>query len=167
MNYKDVEEKLKEKCQELNDQGKNKQLLRMDLLIKMLKLEPELRPSVEKVLHHAFFWENKRCLDFIIEIRKKFDVLDPKLARKFKDGMEYQKVLKETSNMQKLKVELDIDKSVIYNDWTTKLDKTLAKEFNKGYDKESVSDLLKAMGSMVFISFYLFILCNYQFLFVF
>ena len=155
MNYKDLEEKLEEKRQELNDQGKNEQLLQMDLLMRMLKLEPELRPSAEKVLSHPLFWEDKRCLEFILDIRKKFDVLAPKFTRKIKD--EQQKVPDATPTVLKLKDALDLDKSAVHNDWIVKLDAILKKEFTIGYDKESVSDFLRAMRNKVIISLNLFI----------
>ena len=155
MNYKDLEEKLEEKRQELNDQGKNEQLLQMDLLMRMLKLEPELRPSAEKVLSHPLFWADKRSLEFILDIRKKFDVLDPKFARKIKD--EHQKVLDETPIVQQLKVALDLDKTVVNNGWIAKLDATLEEEFHRGYDKESVSDLLRAVRNKVIIPLNIFV----------
>ena len=149
MNYKVVEKKFEEKRQELNDQGNNKQLLQMDLLMKMLKLEPKLRPSAKRVLSHPLFWTDKRCLEFILDIRKKFDVLDPKFTCKIKD--KHQKVLDETPTVLKLKVALDLDKSAVHNDWITKLDATLEEEFIRSYDKESVSDLLRAMRNKVII----------------
>ena len=149
VNYKDVEEKLEEKRQLLNDQGNNEILLQMDLLMRMLKLKPELRPSAKKVLSHPLFWDDKRCLEFILDIRKKFDVLDPKFTRKIKD--EHQKVLDETPIVLKLKDVLDLDKSVVHNDWIQKLDADIEEEFNRGYDKESVSDLLRAMRNKVII----------------
>ena len=155
MNYKDLEENLEEKRQELNDQGKNEQLLQMDLLMRMLKSEPELRPSAKKVLSHPLFWDDKRCLEFILAMRKKFDVLDPKFKRKIKD--EHQKVLDATPTVLNLKVALDSDKSVVNNDLITKLDAILKEEFNRGYDKESVSDLLRAMRNKVIIPFNLFV----------
>ena len=155
MNYKDLEKKLEEKRQELNVQGKNEQLLQMDLLMRMLKLEPELRPSAKKVLSHLMFWDDKRCLEFILDIRKKFDVLDPMFKRKIKD--EHQKVLDATPTVLKLKDALDLDKSVVINDWIAKLDAILAEEFNRGYDKQSVSDLLRAMRNKVIILFNRFV----------
>ena len=155
MNYKDLEEKLEEKREELNDQGKNEQLLQMDLLMRMLKLEPELRPSAKKVLSHPLFWDDKKCLEFILAIRKKFDVLDPKFIRKTKD--EHQKILDATPTVLKLKDALDLDKSVVINDWIAKLDAILAEEFNRGYDKQSVSDLLRAMRNKVIILFNRFV----------
>ena len=159
VNYKDVEEKLEEKLQEMNDQGKNEQLLLMDLLMQMLKLEPELRPSAKKVLSHPLFWDDKRCLEFILAIRKKFDVLDPKFTRKIKD--EHQKVKQETPIVQNLIVALDLDKSVVNNDWIQTLDTILAEEFIRGYDKESVSDLLRAMRNKVNIPLNRFVVTIY------
>ena len=159
MNYKDLEEKLEEKREELNDQGKNEQLLQMDLLMRMLKLEPELRPSAEKVLGHLLFWDDKRCLEFILAIRKKFDVLDPKFKRKIKD--EHQKVLDATPTVLKLKDALDLDKSVVNNDWIAKLDAILEQEFIRNYDKKSVSDLLRAMRNKVIISLNRFVVFIY------
>ena len=155
MSYKDVEGKLEEKRQELNDQENNEQLLQMDLLMRMLKLKPELRPSAERVMSHPLFWDDKRCLEFILAIRKKLDVLDPKFLRKIKD--EHQKVLDETPIVQKLNVALDLDMSVVHNDWIHKLDATLAEEFNRGYDKQIVSDLLRAMRNKVIIPLNLFV----------
>ena len=149
MSYEDVEEKLELKFQELNDQGKNEQFLHMDLLMRMLKLEPELRPFAKRVLSHPLFWDDKRCLEFILVIRKKFDVLDPTFLRKIKD--EHQKVLDATPIVKKLNVALDFDKSVVNNDWISKLDAILEEEFNRSYDKESVSDLLRAMRNKVII----------------
>ena len=154
MNYKDVEDKLEEKLQLLNDQGNNQQFLQMDLLMRMLKSEPELRPSLKKVISHPLFWNDNKILEFILEIRKKFDVLDPKFdvldprfLRQIKN--EHQKVLTETSIVQWLKIALDLDRSVVSNDWKVKLDATLKKEFKGDYDKESVLDLLKAMRNLV------------------
>ena len=155
MNYKDLEEKLEEKLQLLNVQGKNEQLLQMDLLMRMLKLKPELRPSAKKVLSHPLFWDDKKCLEFILAIRKKFDVLDSKFTRKIKD--EHQKVLDETPTVLKLKDALDLDKSVVNNDWISKLDANLKEDFNRGYDKESVSDLLRAIRNKVIIPFNRFV----------
>ena len=159
MNYNYVEGKLEEKIQELVDQGKNEQFLQIGLLINMLNLKPELRPSAEKVLNHPLFWEDKKCLDFILEIRKNFDVLDPKFARKIKD--EHQKNLNETPTVLKLKIALDLDKSVVHNGWIQKLDATLEEEFNRGYDKESVSDLLRAMRNKVIILLNRFVVSIY------
>ena len=136
MSYTNVELKLKEK---------------QKMITRMLKLQPECRPSVEKLLHHPFFWEDKRCLNFILDIRKNFDILDPKFVRKIKGGMKHQFVLQETTIVRRLKVTLDSDKLVIHNNWKEKLDAVLADEFNKGYDKESVSDLLRAMRNKVII----------------
>ena len=159
MNYKDLEEKLEVKHQELNDQGKNEQLLQMDLLMRMLKSEPELRPSAKKVLSHPLFWDDKRCLEFILAMRKKFDVLDPKFKRKIKD--EHQKVLDATPTVLNLKVALDSDKSVVNNDWIAKLDAILEQEFIRNYDKKSVSDLLRAMRNKVIISLNRFVVFIY------
>ena len=78
MNYKDIELKLKEQQKMINDQGKNEKNLQMEMLTRLLNLKPEFRPSVEKLLHHPFFWEEKRCLEFVLETRKKFDILDTK-----------------------------------------------------------------------------------------
>ena len=155
MNYKDVAMKLEAKLQLFNDQGDNKQFLQMDLLMRMLNLKPELRPSVQKVLYHPLFWADKKSLEFILEIRKKFDVLDPKFLRKIKN--EHQKVLRETPIVQRLKVALDLDKSVVSYDWKVTLDATLEEEFKGDYDKESVSDLLKAMRNKVIIPLNLFV----------
>ena len=124
----------------------------------MLNLKPDLRPSAKKVLHHPIFWADKKSLEFILKIRRKFDVLDPKFASKIKYGMEHQKVLMETPIVQRLKVALDVDKSVVKSDWKAKLDKTLAEEFKGGYDKESVSDLLRAMRNKVIIPLNLLII---------
>ena len=151
MNYKDIKLRLKEQQEMINDEGKNERILQMEMLTTMLNLLPENRPSVEKVLHHPFFWEDKKCLDFILEIRKKFDVLDTKFLKKIKDGMEYQKIFDLSSIVFKLKVTLDLDKQVVHNDWMAKLDQKLAMELNRGYDKESVSDLLRAMRNKVII----------------
>ena len=148
MRYKDVEEKLEEKRQELNDQGKNEQFLQLDLLNGMLKFEPELRLSAQNILHHPLFWDNKKCLQFILDIRKKFDILDPKFTRKIKDD---KKLFDETSTAQQLRVALDFDKSVVYSGWIAKLDANLANEFNRGYDEKSVSDLLRAIRNKVII----------------
>ena len=160
-NYLGLEQTLVLKQQMINDQGINDRILQMDLVIRMINLKQELRPCLQKVLHHPCFWNNKKCLDFILEIRKKFDALDQKFINKIKDGMEYQRVLRETSNIQKLKHVLDLDKLVVHNDWTAKLDKTLTEEFNRGYDKESVSDLLRAMRNKVKISSHSVILFYY------
>ena len=143
--------KLKEKQEMINDQGKNERILQMEMLTRLLNLQPECRPSVEKLLHHPFFWEDKRCLDFILEIRKNFDVLDPKFVHKIKDVMKYQNVLQETTIVRQLKVTLDSNKLVVYNNWKGKLDAVLADEFTGDYDKESVSDLLRAMRNKVII----------------
>ena len=159
MNYKDVEKKLEEKRQLLNVQGKNEQLLQMDLLMRMLKLDPELRPSAKKVLSYPLFWDDKRCLEFILDIRKKFDVLDPKFTRKIKD--EHQKVLDKIPTVLKLKDALDLDKSVVSYDWIQKLDLILKEEFNRNYDKESVSDLLRAMRNKVIIPLNRFVVFIY------
>ena len=53
--------------------------------------------------------------------------------------------------MRQLKVTLDSDKLVVFNDWKEKLDADLADVFTGDYDKESVSDLLKAMRNKVII----------------
>ena len=151
-NYLGLEETLRSKRQSINDEGINDRILQMDLVIRMINIEQNLRPSLQNVLHHLCFWNDKKCLDFILEIRKNFDVLDPNFTSKIKDRKEYQKVVRETPNMQNLKNVLDLDKSVVYNDWTAKLDKKLTEEFNRSYNKESVSDLLRAMRNKVIIS---------------
>ena len=150
-NYVNITKSLEEKLQALNIQGNIEPILQMDLLIRMLNFQPELRPSAQKVLHHPLFWADKRCFKFILEICKKIDVLDPKLAREIKNGMEHEKVLDEKPILKQLKVALDLDKSVVYDDWISKLDPMLAEEFKSGYDKESVSDLLKAIRNKVLI----------------
>ena len=150
MSFIDVEDKLIEKLQLLNNQGNNEQFLQMDLLMKMMNLRPVLRPSVVKMLHHPLFWTDKRCLEFILDIQKKFDVSDPKVSNSFEDAL--RKVLQEPI-VRQLKVALDLDKSVVHNNWTAKLDAILAEEFNReSYYKESVSDLLRAMRNKVIIS---------------
>ena len=162
MSYSEVELQLANKLQESKDQGNCKEILQMDLLTRILKLNPELRPSAKKMLSHPLFWEDKICLNFILDIRKKFDVLDPKFVRKIKN--EHQKILDETPTVLKLKVALDLDKTVVQNDWIAKLDTILAEEFNRGYDKESVSDLLRAMRNKVIVplnSFIVFILSSF------
>ena len=148
MNYKDVEEKLEEKRQELNEQGSNEQLLQMDLLMRTLKLELELRPSAKKVLHHPLFWADKRCLEFILEIRKKIEVLEPMFVRRIK--YEHQKVIYETPIVQQLKAALDLDKSVIKDDWKAKLDPVFASDLNSSYKTfTTVSELLRAIRNKV------------------
>ena len=133
------------------DQGTNEQFLNMDLLMRILKLKAELRPSIEKVLNHPLFWEDKRSLKFIFEIQKNIDVLDPKFANNIGNWKEYQKLLWKTPIVQQLKVALDLEKSVVNNGWKAKLDASLAEEFNRGYEKESVTDLLRAMRNQVII----------------
>ena len=167
MSYKDIKLKLKEKQEMINDQGNNKKILQMEMVTTLLNIKPEARPSVEKVLHHAFFWEDKRCLEFILDIRKKFDVLDTRFVKKIKDGMEYQKVLKEMLIARQLKVTLDSDKLVGHNGWKAKLDESLAEEFTGDYDKECVSDLLKAMRNKVNIPLNSFIVFIHKFSFDF
>ena len=137
MNFMDVEDKLKEKLLLFNEHGNNEQFLLMDLLMKMLNLKPELRPSVEKVLHHPLFWTDKKCFEFIFEIQK----IDCNNIAEF-----WQMPV-----VSSLQGTLDTDKSVVHNDWISKLDATLEQEFNRGYDKESVSALLRAMRKKVII----------------
>ena len=150
LDYIGVDDLLITKVQSLaNGPGNNNQIMQMDLLRRMLKLKPELRPSVKKVLHHPLFWDDKRCLDIILQIRKKFDILDPNFIRKIRN--DHQKVLDDTPLVQNLKDMLDVDKAVVHNDWIIMLDKVLADEFKKGYDKKSVSDLLRAMRNKVII----------------
>ena len=159
MDYKNFKLKLEEKLKELSDQGKNEQLLQMDLLMRVLELEPELRPSAKKVLSHPLFWDDKRCLEFILDIRKKFDILDPKFVRKIRN--EHQKVLDETPTVLKLRNALNEDRSVVKNNWIATLDGILKEEFIRAYDKESVSDLLRAIRNKVIISLNLFVVFIY------
>lgn len=154
-NYKDVAKKLEENLQELINHGNNEQILQMNLLIRMLTIKQEFRPCAQKVLLHPLFWGEKKCLEFILNIRKKFDILDPKFASKIKN--QHQTVLQDTPIVQKLKVALDLNKSVFHNDWKAKLDLSLAEEFKAGYDKESMSDLLRAIRNKVLLIFNLFI----------
>ena len=126
----------------------NEQFLQMDLLMRMLRLDHDLRPSTPQILEHPLFWEDKRSLEFILEIRKKFEILDPKFIRRIKD--DHQKVLQEQPMVEKLRDTLDLDQSVVNNDWIAKLDITLADDFRRGYETTSVSDLLRAIRNKVF-----------------
>lgn len=149
--YAGVEQEFVDKLRVTTDQCNNEQILQMNLLSKILKLNPDLRPSATQILLHILFWSNKRSLEFVLEIRKKFDILDPKFASKIKSKNEHQKVQLNTPIVQQLKVALDKDVSVVNNDWIGKLDKPLADEFKKGYDKAQLSDLLRAMRNKVII----------------
>ena len=144
--YNDVEDKLKAMFDQNTMQ--NEQFLQMDLLMRMLKLNQNFRPSTRQILKHPLFWEDKRRLKFICEIRKKSSILDPKVKIRIKD--DHQKVLQEQPMVEKLRDTLDLDQSVVNNDWIAKLDITLADEFQRGYDTSSVSDLLRAIRNKVF-----------------
>lgn len=152
MNYSTVEIKLKEKLQKMTDQGHSKQFLHTDLLIRMLKFDQELRPSTRQILLHPLFWADKTSLAFILEIRKRFEVLEPQFVRKIKN--EHQKVLEETPILKKLKAALDLDKSVVTDDWKAKLDPILADDLNASYKSfRTVSELLRAIrNKVIFLS---------------
>ena len=111
--YSGVKKQLESMLLELNGPGNNEKFLQKDLVMRVLNLKPEIRPSVERVMHHLLFWADKKYLEIILELRKQFDVLDPKLAIKIRD--EHHKVLDETLIVQKLKIALDSDKSVVPN----------------------------------------------------
>ena len=151
INYSEVENKLKEKLHEMNGLGNNEQFLQMDLLIRMLKLKQKLRPSTRHILHHPLFWVDKKKLNFVLEIRKRFEVLEPQFVRKIKN--EHQKVLDETPILKMLKYALDSDQTVIEGDWKAKLDKAFADDFNSSYKSfNTVTELLRAIRNKVIIS---------------
>ena len=92
-----AETKLKEKLQGMiaaNNKYKNlnQEFLQMDLLMKILKVDPKLRPSTQEILQHSVFWDDKKSLEFILEIRKKLDVIKYSYLNGIKS--EYVKLLK-------------------------------------------------------------------------
>ena len=158
-NYFGVKEKLEDKLQELIDMGNDpnlsEKLLQMDLMMRMLNLKQELRPSTQKMLEHPSFWSADKRLQFILEIRKKF-VLDPKFATKITKGFDHQKVQLATPFLERLEVELDSEPTIVKDGWISKLDTTLAQEFQRGYAEDRVSDLLRAIRNKVIIFFQFF-----------
>ena len=158
--YLGVEKKLKDKLQELIDMGNDpnlsEKLLQMDLMIRMLNLDQELRPSTQEMLEHLSLWSADKRLQFILEIRKKFDVLDQKFATKITKGFEHQKVQLETPILENLEVKLDSEPTVVKDDCISKLDTTHAQEFQRGYAENSVLDLLRAIRNKVIIFFQFF-----------
>ena len=139
-----------------NDPNLSEKLLQMDLMMRMLNLDQEFRPSTQEMLEHSSFWSADKRLQFILEIRKKFDVLDQKFATKITKGFEHQKVQLETPILEKMEDKLDSDRTVVTGGWISKLDATLAQEFQSGYAKDSVSDLLKAIRNKVIVFFHFF-----------
>ena len=149
-----MEEKLKITMQEMikvdNNPNLSQELLQLDLIQKMLKLNKELRPSTQQILHHPLFWTDDKSLSLFLDIRKKFDVLSAAFAKAIDDRkMDYQIVRADMAALKRMKVKLDADKSVVKGDWKVQLDKSLVEELRKGYKKYSVSDLLKVIRDKV------------------
>ena len=98
----------------------------------------------------------KNYKKFVFEIKSKFNMEDAKFVKK--SQYQYQLPTKNLTAVNKLIAALDEKKSVVNSDWKAQLDPTLAKEFNEGYDKEKVSELLRAMRNKVIIILNPFIL---------
>ena len=157
--YTDIDTKLKTMLKDLIQKDKeSQQFLQMDLIPQTLNLKPELRPSAQQILHHPLCWDDKKCLEFIVAIRNKFDFLDATFIKKVKKSDERQMVLRETPAVENLRDALDLNKSYVNIGWTAKLDCTLASELDKNYKTNSVSDLLRAIRNKVLKSFDLFIM---------
>ena len=157
--YTDIDTKLKTMLKDFIQKDKeSQQFLQMDLIPQTLELNPELRPSAQQILHHVLCWDDKKCLEFIVTIRNKFDFLDPKFIKKVKITDERQMVLRATHAVEKLRDALDLNKSYVNIGWTAKLDGTLASELDKGYKTELVSELLRAIRNKVLGSLDFFIL---------
>ena len=106
-------------------------LLAIDLIHGMTKVDPKARPTIDGVLMHPFFWNEKECLNFITDVAK------------------YLEKNEEKSNFLQDKLEIDAD-TIIGTTWTTHIDECLLKELS-GWRKyrNSMIDLIRAIRNKV------------------
>ena len=56
-----------------------------DLIASMLNHEPKKRPTMEEVLQHPFFWDDKTKLDFYVDVRKYMEFIHGPVNKKSKE----------------------------------------------------------------------------------
>lgn len=114
-------------------------LLALDLIENMTKIAPELRPTIEKVIAHPYFWNEKDCLNFIC-----------KVARYLENPEEKSKLLRE-------KLEIGAV-NIIGSSWTTHIDNCILQDLStwRKY-KNTMFDLIRAIRNKV-IDYYVFIM---------
>ena len=94
--YQNIETRLKNEFEKTVEKAmspdNSDQLMQIDLMVKMLKLD-QYRPLVPEILQHPLFWEPSKSISFINAIRRKFDIMNPGFLNTMKN--DYYEVLKE------------------------------------------------------------------------
>lgn len=100
-----------------------------DLISRMLERDPTKRPSAGEVLAHPYFWPSQKRLNFLLDVSDRFEI-EPRDPPSALLGM----------------LESDPE-NVVYNDWYTRLDKSLIENLGKyrKYHTDKVLDLLRAL----------------------
>ena len=142
-----------------NSSESNMDSFMFDLFKSILKLDPTQRPSLKSILNHPFFWEASKCMDFILSICKKLEILNPNFRKKLiKRISVHNDINSQTPRLILLKEKLNENVMVINNDWKLHLDDVLMTDFQKGYVGTSVTELLRAIRNKVsFILIFLLI----------
>lgn len=101
----------------------------VDLICRMLSLEPYERPDTATCLLHPYFWDSGKRLNFLQDASDRFEIM----CRDPRDPM---------------LIELERDAfSVVGNDWNARLEKWFIETLGKyrKYDGKSVQDLMRAL----------------------
>ena len=121
----------------------NQQLIENELLQKMLQLNPKHRPSTQEILLHPIFWSSTKTIEFLVDVWSKTDRSNPKY---------YQETKYQLSLYTDFRRKLDLDTSVIRENWKIQLNPILVGAL-KGYDGAVITELLRAIRNKVHIYF--------------
>lgn len=136
MTYEDITETLIK----IGKISKNsQQFIENDLLQKMLQLKPKLRPSTQEILLHPMFWSVIKTIEFLVDVWSKTDRSNPKY---------YQETKCQLSLYTDFRRKLDLDTSVIKENWKIQLNPILVADL-KGYDGMIITELLRAFRNKV------------------
>ncbi|KXS11903.1 hypothetical protein M427DRAFT_101811 [Gonapodya prolifera JEL478] len=101
----------------------------MDLIGRMIRLNPVERPSAPQVLTHPYFWNPSKRLNFLQEVSDRFEIEEKHPP---------------TPLLQKLE---SASSQIVGHDWYKKIDRYLVENLGKyrKYDGASIRDLLRAL----------------------
>lgn len=120
--YTDIPKKLKELEEELHQQilqpsNRSEGFMQVDLMTRILQLNPSGRLSIQEILNHILFWQEEQRYTYICDISEMLNALEPenipqnaralnKYKKVYKDG-KHKGIEKKQTAIRKLKMALD------------------------------------------------------------
>ncbi|XP_061086495.1 serine/threonine-protein kinase/endoribonuclease IRE1-like [Conger conger] len=107
--------------------GRHEGIVATDLILQMLSMEPQKRPSAKSVLNHPFFWSLEKQLQFFLDVSDRIqkEPLDGPIIRQLEGG----------------------EQAVVPGDWKEHITVALKTNLHKSrrYEGRPVQDLIRAI----------------------